>query len=187
VPDGIHVSSARAEPGDLVLVNGTIGEHGLAILSLREGIDFGSDLKSDAAPLSKLIVPLLGGAGGIKAMRDATRGGLAAVLNEIATDSGVCINLEEAAIPVSAPVRAGCELMGYDPLHIANEGKFVAIVSRERANDVLEAMRGHELGREASVIGEVLPEPAGHVILKTALGGERVVDVPYGDLLPRIC
>ncbi len=187
VPDGIDLSSAGARAGDAVLVNGSIGEHGLAIMSLREGIDFGSDLESDTAPLSNLIVPLLEGVKGIRAMRDATRGGVAAVLNEIARDSRVCINIDEESIPVSDAVRNGCELMGYDPLHIANEGKFIAVVAEESAEEALAFMRAHPLGRGAALIGRVAAEPPNHVIMKTALGGERVIDLPYGDLLPRIC
>ncbi|UCF04664.1 MAG: hydrogenase expression/formation protein HypE [bacterium] len=187
VPNGVDLASSNARPTDKVLVNGSIGEHGLAILSRREGIDFGSTLQSDTAPLSKLTVPLLERVRGVRAMRDATRGGLAAVLNEIALDSGVCIRIREEAIPVSEAVRKGCELMGYDPLHIANEGKLVAVVSDEEAAAALELMQGHPLGREATIIGEIAQAPAGHVILETPLGGERVVDIPYGDLLPRIC
>ncbi len=187
MPDGIELSSAFARPGDLVIVNGPIGEHGLAILSHREGIEFGSDLRSDTAPISNLTVPLLEKTSGIRAMRDATRGGLAAVLNEIASDSGVCIRIEEETLPITDAVRKGCELMGYDPLHIANEGKFVTIVDKHEAGTVLEIMKANQLGAHASVIGEVQAKPAGHVILKTELGGERVVDIPYGDLLPRIC
>ena len=187
VPDGIDLSSANARAGDAVLLNGSIGEHGLAIMSLREGIDFGSDLESDTAPLSNLIVPLLEKIGGVRAMRDATRGGVAAVLNEIAGDSGVCIHIDEESIPVSDAVRNGCELMGYDPLHIANEGKFIAVVARESADEALAFMRAHPLGRGAALIGRVESEPSSHVIMKTVLGGERVVDLPYGDLLPRIC
>jgi hydrogenase expression/formation protein HypE len=187
VPEGVDLSSDAAREGDRVIVSGTIGDHGLAILSMREGIDFGSDLKSDAAPLSLLTVPLLEKFPGIRAMRDATRGGLAAVLNEIASDSGVCVRIDEQLIPVGASVRNGCELMGYDPLNIANEGKLVAVVGPDEAEAVLEAMRGHELGRDAAVIGEIGAAPAGQVVMKTAFGGERVVDLPYGDLLPRIC
>ncbi len=187
VPEGVSLSCSNARQGDLVLVNGAIGEHGLAILSRREGIDFGSDLRSDTAPLSNMTVPLLGGTRGIRAMRDITRGGLAAVLNEIASDSGVCIRIEEGSVPVTEAVRKGCELMGYDPLSIANEGKLVAVVDREDAESVLDMMRGHSLGKGAAVIGEVVAGPAGYVILRTSLGGERVVDLPYGDLLPRIC
>lgn len=187
VAPGVEVSSSGASAGDAVLLNGSIGEHGLAILSLREGIEFGSGLESDAAPLSNLIVPLLEEHTGIRAMRDATRGGLAAVLNEIAADSGVCIRVKEEAIPVIEAVRKGCELMGYDPLHIANEGKFVAVVGAGAAGAVLETMKAHPLGRNAARIGDVIAGPAGHVVLETMLGGERVVDLPYGDLLPRIC
>ena len=187
VPDGVEVSTAAARPGDAVLVNGTIGNHGLAIMSRREGIEFGSDLASDTAPLSNLIVPLLARVRSVRAMRDATRGGLAAVLNEMAADSSACIRLDEAAIPVSETVKRGCELMGYDPLHIANEGKFVTIVPREDADEALAVMREHPLGRNAALIGEVAADPPGLVILKTVFGGERVVDIPYGDLLPRIC
>jgi hydrogenase expression/formation protein HypE len=187
VPDGLSLSSDSAVKGDRILVSGTIGDHGLAILSMREGIDFGSDLRSDAAPLSKLTVPLLERFAGIRAMRDATRGGLAAVLNEIAADSGICLRVEEGLIPVSASVRNGCELMGYDPLNIANEGKLVAVVDPGEAEAVLEAMRAIELGRNAAIIGAAVEGPAGRVIMKTSFGGERVVDLPYGDLLPRIC
>ncbi len=187
VPPGVEVSSASVEPGDVVLINGTIGEHGLAIMSRREGIDFGSDLASDTAPLSNLIVPLLERVKTVRAMRDATRGGLASVLNEIATDSAACIRLVEEAIPVSETVKRGCELMGYDPLHIANEGKFVAVVANENAEEALAFMKSHPLGLGAARIGEVAANPPGMVILKTVFGGERVVDIPYGDLLPRIC
>lgn len=187
VPDGIDLSSANARTGDAVIVNGPVGEHGLAIMSLREGVEFGSDLESDTAPLSELIVPLLERVKGIRAMRDATRGGVAAVLNEIARDSGVCIRIDEAAVPVSEAVRNGCELMGYDPLHIANEGKFIAIVASEEAEEALAFMRAHPLGSGAALIGRVEAEPPDHVIMRTVLGGERVVDLPYGDLLPRIC
>jgi hydrogenase expression/formation protein HypE len=187
VPPGIELSSAAARPGDLVIVNGSIGEHGLAILSRREGIDFGSELRSDTAPLSTVIVPLLRETAGVRGMRDATRGGLAAVLNEIAADSHVCIRIEEEAVPITEAVRAGCELMGYEPFHIANEGKFVTVVERDHAEEVLTFLKGDPLGRDAAVIGEVLPEPGGCVVVKTPLGGERVLEVPYGDLLPRIC
>jgi hydrogenase expression/formation protein HypE len=184
---GVEVSSAFARAGDVVLLSGSIGEHGLAIMSRREGIDFGSSLESDTAPLSNLTVPLLARVKGVRAMRDATRGGLAAILNEIAADSKACIRLVEGTIPVSAAVRTACDLMGYDPLHIANEGKFVAIVAREDADEALALMRAHPLGRGAARIGDVAAAPAGMVILETTFGGERVVDIPYGDLLPRIC
>jgi hydrogenase expression/formation protein HypE len=187
IPHGVEVSSALAREGDAVLLNGGIGEHGLTILSRREGIDFGSNLVSDIAPLANLTVPLLSRVRGVRGMRDATRGGLAAILNEIAADSKVCIRLDEEAIPVCGAVRTACELMGYDPLHIANEGKFVAVVAPEDADEALSFMQAHPLGRGAARIGHVVASPPGVVILKTAFGGERVVDIPYGDLLPRIC
>ncbi|MBN1884799.1 MAG: hydrogenase expression/formation protein HypE [Candidatus Krumholzibacteriota bacterium] len=188
IPPGVDVSTANALPGDVVIVSGTIGDHGLALLSVREGIAFGGEIESDTAPLSSLIVPLLEARPGVvRAMRDATRGGLAAVLNEIAVDAGVCVRVESAKIPVRESVRRGCELMGYDPLHIANEGKFVLIVDPAAAGAVVEAMRGHELGRDAAAIGRITDEEPGLVVLKTGLGGERVVDLPYGDILPRIC
>ncbi|MBU8921460.1 MAG: hydrogenase expression/formation protein HypE [Bacteroidales bacterium] len=187
VQEDLSLSSSSAMPGDLVLINGTIGDHGLAILSLREGLDFGSELVSDTAPLSKIITPMLRVTDGIRAMRDATRGGLAAVLNEIAVDSGVCIRVDEDSIPIREEVRKGCDLMGYEPMHIANEGKFVMVIAKEHGEGALEFMRSHELGLDASVIGEVIDAPAGNVILKTSFGGERVVDLPYGDILPRIC
>ena len=187
VPAGVDVSTANARPGDIVLVNGTIGDHGLAILSRREGIDFGSPLESDAAPLSLLTGPLVAEVRSVRAMRDATRGGLAAVLNEIAVDSKVSIRVDEGSIPVAEAVRRACDLMGYDPLHIANEGKCVVVVGAEEAGRALAIMRAHPLGRNAARIGEIAERPAGIVVLKTSFGGERVVDVPYGDLLPRIC
>jgi len=187
VPPGIELSSAKARPGDAVLLNGPVGAHGLAILSRREGIDFGSELESDCAPLSLLTVPLLERFATVRAMRDATRGGLASILNEIAADSGACLRLDERAIPVPEAVRRACELMGYDPLHIANEGKFVAVVGREEADGAVAFMRSHPLGAGAAIVGEVVERPAGTVVLRTLFGGERVVDVPYGDILPRIC
>ncbi len=187
VPDGIELSSASARPGDIVIINGTVGDHGLAILSMRENLDFGSGLESDTAPLSTLIVPLLEETEGIRVMRDATRGGLAAVLNEIACDSEVCIRIDESSIPLRETVRKGCELMGYEPLHIANEGKFVVIVDPDHAEKVLERIQRDPLGKEAAIIGSVTGSPVRHVIMKTVFGGERVVDLPYGDLLPRIC
>lgn len=187
VPEGLNLSSFSARDGDAVIINGSIGDHGLAILSLREGIDFGSGLKSDTAPLNRIIGGLVGRFDGIRCMRDATRGGIAAVLNEIASDSGVSIRIEEELIPVKDAVRSGCELMGYEPLHIANEGKFVLIADQEQAGDILDAMREHPLGGQSQIIGRVSSSPPGKVVMRTEIGGERVVDFPYGDILPRIC
>jgi len=187
IPAGVNLSSADAREGDAVIVNGTVGDHGLAILSLREGIDFGSGLESDTAPLNLLISGLIRDFSGIRCMRDATRGGIAAVLNEIAVDSGVGIRIEEKLIPVREAVRSGCELMGYEPLHIANEGKFVLIADSEEAEAVVNSMRRNPLGLESEIIGKVSESPAGKVVMRTGIGGERVVDFPYGDILPRIC
>lgn len=187
IPEGVDISSSYARDKDAVIVNGSLGDHGLAILSVREGIDFGTSLKSDAAPLSLVTVGLLERFNGIRCMRDATRGGLAAVLNEIAADSRACVRIEEASLPISDEVAKGCELMGYEPLHIANEGKFVVVADPSEAESIVEELRKHPLGREARIIGEIGTDPKGTVVMNTAIGGERVVDFPYGDILPRIC
>jgi len=185
--EGVNIGTQRAEPGDVIIINGAIGEHGLAIMSTREGIDFGVDVSSDSAPLSKIIIPMIERGFKIKAMRDATRGGVSAVLNEIASDSNVGLVITESDIPISEAVVTGCELMGYEPLSIANEGKFVAVVAEEDAEALLEFMRKHPLGKDASIIGKVVDEYPGKVIMETVYGGKRVVDIPYGDQLPRIC
>ena len=187
VPKGVDVGTDRAEPGDAVIINGGIGEHGLAIMSRRRGVDFGVDIESDCAPLTEIILPILEKGFKVKAMRDATRGGLAAVLNEIADDSKVGIEIDEEKVPVSQAVLKGCELMGYDPLNIANEGKFVVVVEGKEGKELLEFMRSQSLGRGASEIGNIVSEHPGRVVMKTVFGGRRVVDVPYGDQLPRIC
>jgi len=187
VPDGVDIGTDKARPGDAVIINGNIGEHGLAIMSRRKGIDFGADIMSDCAPLSEIILPIVEEGYKVRGMRDATRGGLAAVLNEIAVDSQVGIELEEEKIPVSQTVLSGCELMGYDPLNIANEGKFVVVVDGTDAPDLLSFMRNYPLGRNSAIIGRVVEEHRGKVVMETTFGGRRVVDVPYGDQLPRIC
>ena len=187
IPENVNIGTHNAEPGDVIIINGTIGEHGLAIMSTREGIDFGVDISSDSAPLSKIIVPMIEKGFRIKAMRDATRGGVSAVLNEIASDSNVGLLIREDDIPISEAVIAGCELMGYEPLSIANEGKFVAVVAEEDAEAVLDFMRGHPLGKDSAIIGKVVDEYPGRVVMETMYGGKRVIDVPYGDQLPRIC
>lgn len=187
IPEGIELSSAAARPGDIVMVSGPLGNHGIAVMSKREGIDFGAGVESDTAPLSRITVPLLEEFSCIRAMRDATRGGLAAVLNEIASDSGVMIKIRESDIPVSKAVLMGCELMGFDPIYIANEGKLVAVVDPEEAQEVLDKIRSCPYGGEAAMIGEVGEGRGGIVVMENELGGERVVDLPYGDLLPRIC
>jgi len=187
VPEGLCVSGANARPGDVVILSGTIGDHGIAVLSRREGLSFETDLLSDCAPLAGLVGEMLSVCPSIRAMRDPTRGGLASTLNEIAEKSKVCIRIEERAIPVCDAVRSACEMLGFDPLYVANEGKLVAIVPAEDAGAVVEVMRRHRYGRDATVVGRVVESPAGRVLLSTAVGATRVVDMLTGDLLPRIC
>ncbi|MDH5753236.1 MAG: hydrogenase expression/formation protein HypE [Deltaproteobacteria bacterium] len=175
-------------PGDKVLLSGSLGDHGMTILSLREGFRFDSPLASDSAGLWPLVEAMQKAAGGsIRAMRDPTRGGLATTLNEIAARSRVGIRLEEAEIPVNESVRGACEILGLDPLYVANEGKLVAFVGPEGADALLEALRGHPLGAGARCIGTVVEDDRHQVILQTAFGGSRIVDMLSGDPLPRIC
>ncbi|MDR5695187.1 MAG: hydrogenase expression/formation protein HypE [Armatimonadota bacterium] len=188
VPEGIHLSPLRARPGDVVLINGAIAIHGIAILSVREGLEFETELESDTAPLDDLVARILEVAGEkVHVLRDPTRGGLASALNEIASRAKVGIRLEEGKIPIWEEVRGACEILGLDPLYVANEGKCLAIVAREAAEAVLEAMRRHPLGREAAIIGEVVEDDPGKVILRSRIGGMRVVDMLSGEQLPRIC
>ncbi len=187
VPSDVHISADRARPGDVILLNGTVGDHGMAIMSVREGLAFETELVSDSAPLHTLVAAMLEVTRDIHCLRDATRGGLAAVLNELAEQSNVGMVLEEAAVPVKPSVQAACEMLGLDPLYVANEGKLVAIVPREHADAVLAAMRAHPLGREAAIVGEVVEEHAGMVVARTTIGAQRVVDMPLGEILPRIC
>jgi hydrogenase expression/formation protein HypE len=168
-------------------VSGTLGDHGMAILSVREGLRFDSAIESDTAPLNGLVDTMLSETQEIHCMRDATRGGLSAVLNELAVASAVGIEFEETKVPVHAEVAAACEMLGLDPFYIANEGKLVAILPEPRAEKVLAAMRKHEYGRDAAWIGRVVADHPGLVVARTAIGGSRVVDLPAGELLPRIC
>jgi hydrogenase expression/formation protein HypE len=188
IPAGVNLSPLRAAPGDVVLINGTIATHGIAIMSLREGLEFETTLESDSAPLHNLAGRVLAAAGEqAHVLRDPTRGGLASSLNEIAAQAGVGIRLDEASIPLAEEVRGACEILGLDPLYVANEGKMLAIVAREAADAVLEAMRAHPLGAQAAIIGEVTSEHAGRVVLRSRIGGMRVVDMLSGEQLPRIC
>ena len=184
---GVNISASRARPGDVVIVNGTLGDHGVAILVARNELDLQTDLASDCQPLHELVQAMLRACPDIRCLRDATRGGLATVLNEFAISSKVGMRLQERALPLKAEVRGACEMLGLDVLYMANEGKLVAVVPRDSADDVLAAMRTHPAGAEAAIVGEVLAEPAGHVILNTLFGGERVVDMLVGEQLPRIC
>jgi len=188
VPAGVHVSPRRARPGDLVLINGAIAVHGMAIMSVREGLEFETTLESDSAPLHDLVARILEVAGDqVHVLRDPTRGGVASALNEIATQAQVGVQLEEARIPLCEEVRGACEILGLDPLYVANEGKCLVIVARESAEAVLAAMREHPLGGEAAMIGEVVEDHPGRVFMRSRIGGVRVVDVLSGEQLPRIC
>ncbi len=188
VPAGVEIGPERARPGDLVLVSGELALHGMAILSVREGLAFEGKLESDSAALHRLVAALLAAAGdGVHVLRDPTRGGVASALNEIAACAGVGIRLDEASLPVGEAVRGACEILGFDPLYVANEGKCLAIVAREQAEAVLAALRDDPLGRGAAVIGEVVAERPGTVWLRSPIGGERVVDLLSGEQLPRIC
>jgi len=187
IPQGINISPRNAQPGDAVILSGTLGDHGIAILSVREGLQFETEIRSDTAPLNGLVDAMLNITQDIHCLRDATRGGLSAVLNELASSSNVGIEFEEKKVPVKTAVRAACEMLGLDPFYIANEGKLVAIVPAARADDVLEAMRSHPYGKDAVRIGTVVASHPGLVVAKTGIGGSRVVDLPAGELLPRIC
>jgi hydrogenase expression/formation protein HypE len=183
----VSLGVANAQPGDVIIVSGPIGEHGVTIMLARGELDIEADLESDTAPLNGLIADLLSAATGVRALRDATRGGVATILNEVATSAGVGVQVNEDAIPVSTVVRGASELLGIDPMYVACEGRLVAVVAPDQAAAALAAMHAHPLGAQAAVIGEVTAEPPGAVLLKTAFGGTRIVDLLVGDPLPRIC
>lgn len=187
VPNGVHIGPERARPGDVVIVSGEIGIHGVAILSVREGLEFGAPIESDTAPLHELVATLLEHGCAIHALRDPTRGGVASTLNEIAAASRVGIRLDERALPVPGPVRAACEILGMDPIYVANEGKLVAIVAREDAERTLALLRAQPLGAHAAIIGDITAEHPGVVVARTGIGGTRVIDMQVGEQLPRIC
>ena len=181
----LSVKSIR--PGDAVIVNGTLGDHGAAIIQARENLSLTSDILSDTAPLHGLIADILATSSNIHCMRDATRGGLGAILAEIAKSANVRINIDEESIPVQESVRGVCEILGFDPLFLANEGKLMVFCPEQDAQAVLRAMQNHQYGQKAAVIGRVSSSASGRVVLNTAIGGERVVDMPTGELVPRIC
>ncbi|MCO6449274.1 MAG: hydrogenase expression/formation protein HypE [Caldilineales bacterium] len=188
IPDGIHISPLHARPGDQVLINGPIADHGIAIMSVREGLEFETAIESDSAALNGLVeVMLAAGGADVHVLRDPTRGGVASALNEIAQKAGAGIRLSEQDIPVRDEVRGACEILGFDPLYVANEGKCIAIVAPEAAQAVLAAMQAHPLGADARIIGEVVAEHPGRVFLRSRIGGLRVVDMLSGEQLPRIC
>lgn len=182
-----NISGANARPGDVVIVSGTLGDHGIAVLSARGELGLESDIQSDVAPLNKMILDVLEATDEVHVLRDPTRGGLATTLNEIAKQSGVGVLLDEAALPIRPQVRAACEMLGFDPLMIANEGKVVAIVPEAAADTVLAVMRQSPYGQEAAVIGQIVAEPAGRVLLANPFGSKRIVDMLMGEILPRIC
>jgi len=187
VPVGVAVSGAGARPGDVVLVSGTVGDHGLAVLSVREGLEFESPIVSDCAPLAGMVAALLEAAPGVHVLRDPTRGGLATALNEIARQSGVGIEVVESAVPVREAVGTACELLGLDPLYVANEGKMIVVVPEGEAESALAALKAHPLGAESAVIGRVMESARSRVTLRTALGTHRILDRQVGEQLPRIC
>jgi hydrogenase expression/formation protein HypE len=187
VPDGIDIRPERAQPGDVVIVSGEIGVHGIAVLSCREGLEFGTTIVSDCAALLGLVAAMLATGIDLHVLRDPTRGGVAASLNEIARSAKVGISIVERDLPIPPSVRDACGLLGLDPLYVANEGKLLAVVAAQDAPAVLAALRGHPLGREARIIGTCTDEHPGMLVAQTALGGTRVVDLPIGEQLPRIC
>jgi len=185
---GITVGPHRAQPGDVILVSGTIGDHGMAIMSVREGLEFESQIRSDCAALNGMIAEVLATAGSsVHVMRDPTRGGLASTLNEIAAASGVGIEIDEPSLPVRREVQSACELLGLDPVYVANEGKAVFFVAPEATENILKILRAHPLGRDAARIGTVTAEHKRMLIARTAMGANRVIPIQIGEQLPRIC
>jgi hydrogenase expression/formation protein HypE len=187
VDDSVRLSVDSVQPGDVVLVSGYVGDHGMAVMLAREALELEADIESDSAPLHTLVADLLRASPGTRVIKDPTRGGVGTTLNEIAQRARVAIAIEEERVPVRTAVRGACEILGLDPLHIANEGKLVAIVPPAEADAALGALRAHPYGVDAAIVGEVLPEPAGMVLLRTGIGGSRVLDMLVGDPLPRIC
>jgi hydrogenase expression/formation protein HypE len=187
IAPGVDVAGQNARPGDIVLINGPMGDHGVAVLSTREGLSFQTAIESDSASLNGLVKAMLAASNKIHVLRDPTRGGVATALNEVAKQSGIGIRLAESNLPVRPEVNAACEMLGLDPLYVANEGKALVFVAPEDAELVLNAMRQHPLGRETCIIGEVVSEHPERVVLQTEIGGRRIVDMLSGEQLPRIC
>lgn len=187
VKDGINLSPSLIKPGDAIIVSGTMGDHGIAIMTHREGIQMETPVESDCAALHELVRDIIAQSDGIRTMRDPTRGGLATTLNELVVSSGYGMMIKEDVIPVKDEVRGACEILGFDPLYLANEGKLVAVVSGDSANAVLEAMQKNPLGRDAAIIGTVLEYPQGKVLLETPIGNRRILEMLSGEQLPRIC
>ncbi len=187
IPAGVNVSGSNARPGDKIIVSGTIADHGITVLSTREGLKFDSDIQTDSAPLNKMVQSMMTSEYDIHVLRDPTRGGLGTTLNEIAVQSCVGMTIFESSLPIKGAVRGTCELLGFDPLYIANEGKLIAFVPEKDAQDVLEIIQQDEFGKDAVIIGEVTEKDPGRVFLETLIGGFRIVDMLTGEQLPRIC
>ena len=187
VREGADLSGSHCRPGDAVVLSGTLGDHGIAVMSTREGLSFDTDIVSDAAPLNHLVAAVLDAAPDARCFRDPTRGGLASCLNELAAASGVSITVEEEAVPVREQVRGACEMLGYDVYQVANEGKMVSVVPADQAEAALAAMRGSRYGEDAAIIGTVAEGPAGRVYVHTSFGARRIMDMLVGEQLPRIC
>jgi hydrogenase expression/formation protein HypE len=187
IPNQVNISGSRAKPGDIIIASGTIGDHGIAVLAARGELNFDTQITSDIAPLNGLVSTMLAATNEIHVLRDPTRGGLATSLNEIAIQSKVGIMIYEDAIPVKPAVAAACEMLGFDPLYVANEGKLIAIVEKDIAEQILSIMKNHPLGSDASIIGSITENPGDHVVLKTTFGTTRMVDMLSGEMLPRIC
>jgi hydrogenase expression/formation protein HypE len=187
IEPGVRIDPRRAEAGDKIIINGPMAMHGIAIMSVREGVAFETEITSDCAPLNGLVAALLKTCPDIQVLRDPTRGGIASALSEIAEQANIGIHLDEARIPISEEVKGACEILGFDPLYVANEGKLLAIVPAARADTVLDAMRRHPQGEGAAIIGEVVENHPGFVTMRTRVGGNRVVDMLSGEQLPRIC
>jgi len=187
IPEGVNITANRAQAGDIVIINGYVGDHGAAIVDARGEMELENTIETDCQALNGLVETMLQSSPDIHCMRDATRGGIATVLNEFAESSNVGITLDETALPIRGEVRGMCEILGLDPLYLANEGKLVAIVPADQAENLLKAMQQHPSGKDSAIVGKVAAEPAGRVILQTSFGGERIVDMLVGEQLPRIC
>lgn len=187
IPTGVNISGCRAQPGDVVIVSGTIGDHGIAVLAARGELNFDTQITSDIAPLNGLVSTMLDATKEIHVLRDPTRGGLATSLNEISIQSNVGIMIYEDAIPIKPAVAAACEMLGFDPLYVANEGKLIAIVEKNNADKLLTTMKNHQLGSDAAIIGTITENPGDHVMLRTTFGTTRLIDMLSGEMLPRIC
>jgi len=187
IPSHVNVAGSNARPGDKIIVSGTIADHGITVLSSREGLNFDSDIQTDSAPLNKMVQAMTDSDCEVHVLRDPTRGGLGTTLNEIAVQSNVGIKIDELALPIKGAVQGTCELLGFDPLYIANEGKLIAFVPEKDAQKVLKIIQADEFGKDAVIIGEVVEQDPGKVFLQTAIGGVRIVDMLTGEQLPRIC